>query len=147
MDGKKQLHVTKADIISLNRIKKFFSKNRILKRNRILKIVNVPVPLWLNWSKRLITFFMLILLRTVRKIGMYCLLDIFISSHHRCYINKVFLEILRKSQLKHLCQSLFFDKVAGLSQNTFFIAHVETTVSLNWLIHFKNVYFVYQRGI
>ena len=34
-------------------------------------------------------------------------------SHRRCSVKKVFLKILQHSQ--HLCQSLFFNKVAGLS--------------------------------
>ena len=32
----------------------------------------------------------------------------------RCSVKKVFLEISHNSQEKHLCQSLFFNKVAGL---------------------------------
>ena len=42
---------------------------------------------------------------------------IFIStdSHRRCSCKDVFLEISLNFQGKHLCQSLFFNKVAGLS--------------------------------
>ena len=31
----------------------------------------------------------------------------------RCSVEKVFLEISQNSQEKHMCQSLFFNKVAG----------------------------------
>ena len=41
--------------------------------------------------------------------------DIYKSSYWRCLTKKVFLKILQNSQEKHLCQSLFFNKVAGLS--------------------------------
>ena len=37
------------------------------------------------------------------------------SSHKRCSIKKVVLKIFAKFTVKHLCQSLFFNKVAGLS--------------------------------
>ena len=36
------------------------------------------------------------------------------SSHQRCSIKKVFLKILRNFTAKHLSQSAFFNKVAGL---------------------------------
>ena len=36
------------------------------------------------------------------------------SSHQRCSINKGVLRDFKKFTGKHLCQSLFFDKVAGL---------------------------------
>ena len=42
---------------------------------KIPKIVNVPVPLWFNWIKK-DRIFILILLHTVSKIGMYGLLYI-----------------------------------------------------------------------
>ena len=35
------------------------------------------------------------------------------SSHRRCSVRKVFLEISQNSHEKNLCQSLFFNKVAG----------------------------------
>ena len=38
------------------------------------------------------------------------------SSHRSCSIKKVFLKISQNSQ-KNVCQSIFFDKVAGLSCN------------------------------
>ena len=39
------------------------------------------------------------------------------SSHQRCSLIKGVLRNLRKSTGKHLCQSLYFDKVAGLAQH------------------------------
>ena len=41
-------------------------------------------------------------------------LIIFRSSHRRCSVKEVFLEISQNSQEKYLCQSLFLNKVAGL---------------------------------
>ena len=46
------------------------------------------------------------------------LLRHFRTSHRRCSLKKVFLEIPQNSQEKHLCQSLFFNKVAGLRRAT-----------------------------
>ena len=40
------------------------------------------------------------------------------SSHRRCSVKKVFLEILKTFTGKNLCQSLFFNKVAGLRQQS-----------------------------
>ena len=64
------------------------------------------------------------------------------SSHRRCYIKKGVLGNFAKFTGKHLCQSLFFNKVAGLrsqrfscefceiSKKTFFIEHLRTTASI-----------------
>ena len=38
----------------------------------------------------------------------------------KCSVKKVFLEVSPNSQKKHLCQSLFFNKVAGLRPATLF---------------------------
>ena len=46
----------------------------------------------------------------------------------RCSVKKVFLEILQNSQ-KHLCQTLFFNKVAGLLI-PFFIKHLRLLLLL-----------------
>ena len=40
------------------------------------------------------------------------------SSHRRCYLRKGFLRNFAKFTGKHLCQSLFFNKVAGLRPAT-----------------------------
>ena len=40
------------------------------------------------------------------------------SSHRKCSLKKCFLRNFAKFTDKHLCQSLFFNKVAGLRQNT-----------------------------
>ena len=42
------------------------------------------------------------------------------SSHHRCSVQKVGLRNFTKFTGKHLCQSLFLNKVAGLSPATLF---------------------------
>ena len=74
------------------------------------------------------------------------------SSHRRCSIEKVVLKIFAKYTGKHLCQSLFFNKVAGLLKKTlakvfsrefcqifknkFFIEHILATASiLNGVLH------------
>ena len=57
------------------------------------------------------------------------------SSHQRCSIWKGVLRNFIKFTGKHLCQSLFFNKVAGLRpkdnffKNTFFTEHLWTTAS------------------
>ena len=72
------------------------------------------------------------------------------SSHRRCSVKKGVLRNFAKFTGKHLCQRLFFDKVAGLrpatllkkslaqvfsyefceiSKNTFFTEHLRTTAS------------------
>ena len=69
------------------------------------------------------------------------------SSHRRCSITKDVLRNFAKFTRKHLCQSLFFNKVAGnfikketlaqvfsfefceISKNTFFTEHLRITVS------------------
>ena len=48
------------------------------------------------------------------------------SSHQRCSVKKGVLRNFAKFTGKHLCQSLFFNKVAG---NTFFTEHLQTTAS------------------
>ena len=48
--------------------------------------------------------------------------DMFRSSHRRCSITKGVLRNFAKFTAKHLCQSLFFNKVAGL--RPFFIEHL-----------------------
>ena len=40
------------------------------------------------------------------------------TESQKCFTKKVFLEITRNSQRKHLYQSLFFNKVAGLRPAT-----------------------------
>ena len=40
------------------------------------------------------------------------------SSHQRCFVKKGVLRNVTKFTGKHLCQSLFFNKVAGLSSTT-----------------------------
>ena len=52
----------------------------LLKENKILKIIDVHVPVWFNWFKHLITFFILPLLHTVSEIGIYGLLYILVYS-------------------------------------------------------------------
>ena len=68
------------------------------------------------------------------------------SSHRRCYLKKGVLKNFAKFKGKHLCQSLFFNKVAGLSmqfyqkrgsdtictisKNTFFTEHLRASASV-----------------
>ena len=53
------------------------------------------------------------------------------SSHQRCSVKKGVLRNFAKFTGKHLCQSLFFNKVAGLRPKayTFFTEHPWTTAS------------------
>ena len=44
----------------------------------------------------------------------FCIYISFRSSHQRCSIKKGVLEIFAKFTGKHLCQSLFFNKLAAL---------------------------------
>ena len=73
------------------------------------------------------------------------------SSHQRCSINKGVLRDFKKFTGKHLCQSLFFDKVAGLAQvfycefceiskKTFFTKHLRTTDSKFIIQKLKHMY-------
>ena len=71
----------------------------LLKENRIPKIV-VNIPLWFNWCKHLITFFIPILLQTVSKIGIYTglltlLLECFIMKVDEISVNIIFERIRR----------------------------------------------------
>ena len=71
----------------------------------------------------------------------------FRGSHRRCSVRKGVLRDFAKVTGKHLCQSLFFNKVAGLAQvleqviscdfweiskNTFFTEHIRVSAS-GWL--------------
>ena len=79
-----------------------------------------------------------------------CMKGMFKSSHRRCSMKKGVLKNFAKSTGKHLSQSIFFNKVAGLTcifikketlaqvsscefceifQNTFFIEHLRATAS------------------
>ena len=79
----------------------------------------------------------------------------FRSSHQRCSLSKGVLRNFAKFTGKHLCQSLFFNKVAGaacnfikketltqvfscefceISKNTFFTEHLRTTASIVWIL-------------
>ena len=54
------------------------------------------------------------------------------SSHRRCSVRKGLLRNFAKFTGKHLCQSLFFNKVAifnKLSKNTFFTERLRATAS------------------
>ena len=71
------------------------------------------------------------------------------NSHQRCFVKKGVLRNFAKFTGKHLCQSFFFNKVAGLGsekeslaqvfsykvykipKNTFFTEHLRTTASRN----------------
>ena len=48
-----------------------------------------------------------------------CILPLYGSSHQRCSMKKGVLGNFIKFTGKHLCQSLFFDKVTGLRPATF----------------------------
>ena len=65
---------------------------------------------------------------------------IFRSSHRRCFVWKGVLGYLVKLTGKHMCQSLFFNKVAGLRfscescknfKKTFFTEHLRTAASVS----------------
>ena len=61
------------------------------------------------------------------------------SSYQRCSIIKSVLRNLAKFTGKHLCQSLFFNKVANLrtyeiSKNTLFTDHLWTTASVVFIL-------------
>ena len=47
----------------------------------------------------------------------FIVLVIYRSSHRRCSVRKIVLRNFAKFTGKHLCQSLFFNKVAGLGHN------------------------------
>ena len=86
------------------------------------------------------------------------------SSHHRCSVRKGVLRSFAKFTRKHLCQILFFNKVAGLtpatllkkrlwhrcflvnfceiSKNTFFTKHLRATASA---IRMLLIIFLYAR--
>ena len=82
----------------------------------------VPVEWMFNEIK---TYFKFISLKPQMEIGLsavgkiYCVCGLLQnartcrSSHQRCYIKKVVLRNYTKVTGKHLCQSLFFNKVAG----------------------------------
>ena len=110
----------------------------LVTKNGILRIAKLP--LWHNRKKRII--------QLTRKLGP----KIFPSEKQteevvwRCSIKKVFLKISQKFTGKHLCQSLFFNKVCNFIKketlakafscefcetfkNTFFAEHLRTTTS------------------
>ena len=63
------------------------------------------------------------------------------SSHQRCFVKKDVLINFAKFAGKHLCQSLFFNKVAGLefcetSKNNFSTLHLQTNGSVASFIYF-----------
>ena len=61
------------------------------------------------------------------------LTEYFKNNHRRCSIKKYVLKIFEKFTGKHLCQSLFFNKVAGeIFQNTFFTEYLQVTASDIW---------------
>ena len=81
------------------------------------------------------------------------------SSHQRCSVKKGALRIFAKFTGKYLCQSLFFNKIAGgackfvktetlalvlscefckISRNTFFTEHVWATASFNYKLNKLN---------
>ena len=51
------------------------------------------------------------------------------SSHKSCSVKKDVLKNFASFRGKHLCQNLFFNKVAGLTENNFFKEYLRTTVS------------------
>ena len=55
------------------------------------------------------------------------------SSHRRCYVKKVFLKISKKITEKHLCQSLFFNKVAEFRPATSFKKRLAQVFSCEFL--------------
>ena len=71
----------------------------------------------------------------------FCISSDNISTHRRCSVKKRVLRNFAKFTGKHLCQSLFFNKVAGtvaqvfsckfceISKNKFFTEHLRTTTS------------------
>ena len=60
-----------------------------------------------------------------------CIFLFYRSSHRRCSIKIGVLKNLAKFTGKHLCHSLFFNKVAGLRpKNTFFTEHLQATASV-----------------
>ena len=56
------------------------------------------------------------------------------SSHRMCSVRKGVLRNFAKFTENHLCQSLFFNKVAGLSKNSFFTEHLRTNASFIFLV-------------
>ena len=61
------------------------------------------------------------------------------SSHQRCSVGKSVLENFAKFTGKHLCQSLFFNKVAGLTEHLSVTASVTTLLSHFKICHFHRV--------
>ena len=60
------------------------------------------------------------------------------SSHQRCSVKKGALRNFAKLTGKHICQSLFFNKVE-ISRNTFFTEHVWATAFLEGLSRIINL--------
>ena len=53
------------------------------------------------------------------------------NSDRRCFVRKGVLRNFTKFTGKHLRQSFFFNKVAGLAYNTFFTENLPATASVN----------------
>ena len=64
------------------------------------------------------------------------------SSHQRCYIRKGVLENFAKFTGKHLCQSLFLNKIEGLRPAAFFKMRLWHRGAFLWILRiFKNTIF------
>ena len=63
------------------------------------------------------------------------------SSHQRCSIKKSVLKNFTKFTGKHLCQSLFFNKVAGLSPSTLLKKRLAQVFSCEFCEFSKNTFF------
>ena len=81
-------------------------------------------------------------------VSFFCIVQVpFVDSHQRCSIKKSYLKNFTKFTGKHLCQSLLFNKVAGLGpatllkrdagtgvfKNNCFIEHLQMTLSASTL--------------
>ena len=102
--------------------------------------IKVTHPIFLTFFSNFLTFDSRVFI-----FSMFCISSNNRSSQRRCSVKKGVLRNFTKSTRKHLCKSLFFNKVAWnfiLSKNTFFTEQLRTTASVtNWTV--ARVAFVY----
>ena len=85
-------------------------------------------------SHMMLSFLRFLFLRENKSLSLFVTVELAKcrSSHRRCSVRKGVLRNFAKFTGKHLCQSLYFNKVAGLipeEKNTFFTEHLWATAS------------------
>ena len=101
-------------------------------------VVLVYVYLRRNLNFSILTSLLLI---SCKKISVFSQPTSYRSSNRRCSVRKGVLRNFAKFTEKHLCQVLFFDKVAGLGMQLYPKEHSGTGVFLWILRNFKNTFF------